>query len=307
MVVLEVDHMNKNYGKNHVLKDISFSIKENEVVGLIGHNGAGKTTLIESILGLRKGYSGNIKILGKTMEKSSRELKCHIGVQLQDSAINGMMKVYECIEFQAAAFGVEVDVDELLERFDLQKHKKKYFSKLSGGMQQRLFILLSIVHNPSLLFYDELTTGLDPEARRGIYKYIKGLKKSGKTVFLSTHFMDETQIMCDRVIMLQNGKIIKDDTPQNLVNALDYKYVLSFESHYEPKKMLNYFNNIKNVPEILQENFSDLRYIMKIPTASQQDEIRKIMEANPEVFYSLNIRHATMSDVYDENYSGVEN
>ncbi len=201
--VLEVKHVSKSYGNVKVLDDISFSVKENEVIGLIGHNGAGKTTLMESILGLRKGYEGTITLFGRQMTEHPKQLKRMIGAQLQESELNSQLKVYEAVEFQSAAFGLKVDADQYLKDFELTEHKYKKFSKLSGGLKQRLFILLSIVHSPSLIFYDELTTGIDPEARKGMYKYIKNLKNSGKTVFLSTHIMEETQIMCDRVMMLK--------------------------------------------------------------------------------------------------------
>lgn len=301
-VVLKVNNMDKSYGKTQVLKDISFSIYENEVVGLIGHNGAGKTTLIESILGLRKGYKGRIEVFEKDIGEGSKGLKRKIGVQLQDSAINGMMKVYECIEFQAAAFNVQVDVDQLLEDFGLIEHKKKHFSKLSGGLQQRLFVLLSIVHNPSLIFYDELTTGLDQDARRGIYAYIRSLKEAGKTIFLSTHFMDETQIMCDRVIMLKSGRIIKNDSPQNLIDNLDYKYILSFSSSNGQEEIIESFRDIEDISQILKEDISPLTYYMKVSTSPQLGRIRAKMESSPEIYHSIKIRQASMVDVYDENY-----
>ncbi len=216
--IIECEHVVKRYGDIVAVNDVSLSIEKGEIFGLVGPNGAGKTTLIEMIESLRTPDSGSIRVMGLDPTNEPDELKEKIGVQLQTTSIQPTIKVKEAIKLFASLYQRPLtNVEDLLETLSLQDKTNSRFKKLSGGQKQRVAIALSLVNNPTVLFFDELTTGLDPQARRKMWGLVKEIRSQGKTIFLTTHYMEEAEELCDRVGFIDYGKIIALDTPRNLV------------------------------------------------------------------------------------------
>jgi ABC-2 type transport system ATP-binding protein len=209
-----VQNLVKRYGHFVAVNDVSFSIHEGEIFGIIGPNGAGKTTTVECISGLRAPDSGSISVYGLSPQKDRNALREFVGVQLQESALPPRLRVGEAVRLFASFYSNPVDPDELLESLGIKQFAKSSFKSLSGGQKQRLSIALALVGNPKLAILDELTTGLDPEARRETWSLIEDMRDSGVTVILVTHFMDEAERLCDRLALINHGTVIALDTPE---------------------------------------------------------------------------------------------
>jgi len=210
----------KIYDKKSVVNKVSLSIKKGEVFGILGPNGAGKTTTLEMIEGLRKIDSGTVEISGIDVSKHSNKVRYIIGVQPQSPAFQDKTKAKEVLELFASAYGAKVNALELLEKVGLQEKASTYTENLSGGQLQRLSIAAALVHKPEVLFMDEPTTGLDPQARRNLWDLVESVKNDGITVVLTTHYMEEAEVLCDRVAIMDGGKIIALGTPQQLIADL---------------------------------------------------------------------------------------
>jgi ABC-2 type transport system ATP-binding protein len=215
---IQVANLRKSYGSLVAVQDVSFEVRPGEIFGLIGPNGAGKTTTMECVEGHRKPDSGQIRVLGLDPVKQGRELQKRIGVQHQDAQLQKRIKVWEALDLWASLYDSVLDTDLLLEQLGLTDKRNAWFMTLSGGQKQRLFIALALIHDPEIVFLDELTTGLDPQARRAIWSLVTGIRDRGKTVFLTTHLMEEAERLCDRVAIIEHGRIIEMDTPAALVN-----------------------------------------------------------------------------------------
>jgi ABC-2 type transport system ATP-binding protein len=226
--VIEVDGLRKAYGPVVAVADISFGVLEGEIFGILGPNGAGKTTTIECVQGLRRPDRGTIRVLGLDPATQAAQLRQRIGSQLQDSALPGRLRVAESIELFAAFAHDPVDRDELLGRWRLDEQRAQAFDTLSGGQRQRLFIALAFVNSPEVVFLDELTQGLDPQARRATWELIREIRRGGTTVVLVTHFMDEAEYLCDRVAVVDGGRVVALDTPQGLIDGLGLPSVVRF-------------------------------------------------------------------------------
>jgi len=230
-VIVECEHVVKRYGEVVAVNDVSLSIKEGEVFGLVGPNGAGKTTLIEMIEGLRAPDSGSIRALGLDPVREADELHEKIGVQLQTTSIQPNIKVGEAIKLFASLYRHPLDRPEgLLQTLSLEDKADSRFRKLSGGQKQRVAIALALVNDPTVLFFDEMSTGLDPQARRNMWELVKAIRAQGKTIFLTTHYMEEAEELCDRVGVIDYGKIIALDTPKKLVSSLGAESKVFFET-----------------------------------------------------------------------------
>ncbi len=216
-LVLEVTGLTKSYGNTIAVNNLDIRIEKGEIFGLLGHNGAGKSTTIECILNTRKKDSGNINILGQKIEKGRKSIFEQIGVQLQETHYQDKIKVYEICETTSALYFNCLDYTDLLKEFSLYEKKNNYVSELSGGQKQKLSVLLALLPDPKLLFLDELTTGLDPKARREIWKYLELQKEKGKSILLTSHYMDEVQYLCDRICILKNGSSQITGTPQEVI------------------------------------------------------------------------------------------
>jgi len=218
--IVQVNNLRKTYGSLVAVDSISFEVYEGEIFGMVGPNGAGKTTTIECIEGLRSPNDGEINVLGLNPAKDGYKLKAQIGIQLQQAELQARIKVWEALDLYSSFYGNSLNLEDLLERLGLSEKRNTHYSKLSGGQKQRLFIAMALLNNPELIFLDELTTGLDPQARHNMWDLVRGIRDDGKTVFLTTHFMEEAERLCDRVAIIDKGKIIDIDTPGNLVKNL---------------------------------------------------------------------------------------
>jgi ABC-2 type transport system ATP-binding protein len=215
--VIHVAGIRKTYHRTLAVDDVSFDVQQGEIFGLIGPNGAGKTTTMECVEGLRKPDRGTISVLGLNPLRDVYALQNRIGVQLQEAQLQKRIKVREAVGLWASLYRNPVDGDRLLEQLGLSEKRNAWFMTLSGGQKQRLFIALALINDPELVFLDELTTGLDPQARRAIWDLVRGIRQRGKTVLLTTHLMEEAERLCDRVAIIDRGRIIDIDTPEGLV------------------------------------------------------------------------------------------
>src|SRR3989344_3388490 len=219
-VIVSVSNLTKKYGKKTVVKGISFDVKKGEVFGILGPNGAGKTTTLEMLETLRPIDNGSATLDGIDITKNPEQIKSLIGVQPQAPSFEEKTKLTELIQFFASTYGEKVNPRKFLKDLQLEDKANSYVEQLSGGQRQRFSIAAALVHGPKVFFLDEPTTGLDPQARRNLWGLIKQVRDSGVTVIMTTHYMDEAELLCDRVAVMDNGKIIAMDTPKNLVATL---------------------------------------------------------------------------------------
>ena len=238
--VITVSNLGKRYGPIVAVHDVSLDVHAGEIFGLIGPNGAGKTTTMECVEGLRTPDRGTISVLGLDPQRDSAALRVRIGVQHQEAHLQKRIKVWEAVDLWASLYSRPVDTDALLERLGLTPKRNAWFMTLSGGQKQRLFIALALIHEPELVFLDELTTGLDPQARRAIWGLITGIRERGTTVFLTTHLMEEAERLCDRVAIIEHGRIIEVGTPAELVRR------------HCPERTVIYTNDETGVTETLR-------------------------------------------------------
>jgi len=257
--VIQVSTVRKSYGSTVAVDGVSFEVNEGEIFGLIGPNGAGKTTTMECIEGLRRPDRGAISVLGLDPFQDVYKLQERIGVQLQQAQLQKRIKVWEAVDLWASLYQKKaVDGERLLEQLGLSDKRNAWFMTLSGGQKQRLFIALALINNPELVFLDELTTGLDPQARRAIWELVRGIRERGKTVFLTTHLMEEAERLCDRVAIIEHGRIIDIDTPQSLVNrhCPERSVVLATDDPFAAERF-------RTIPRIEAVTSSDSRFTIQ--------------------------------------------
>jgi len=215
---IQVSGIRKTYRRTVAVEDVSFDVNDGEIFGLIGPNGAGKTTTMECVEGIRVPDRGSITVLGLDPFRDVYAVQQRIGVQLQQAQLQKRIKVWEAVHLWASLYRKTPAVGEqLLEQLGLVDKRDAWFMTLSGGQKQRLFIALALINDPEVVFLDELTTGLDPQARRAIWDLVRGIRQRGKTVFLTTHLMEEAERLCDRVAIIEHGRIIDSDSPERLV------------------------------------------------------------------------------------------
>ncbi|MBC7866931.1 MAG: ABC transporter ATP-binding protein [Gloeobacteraceae cyanobacterium ES-bin-316] len=218
--IISVKNLSKNYGSFQAVKDISFDVYEGEIFGLLGPNGAGKSTTLEIIETLRVKSSGQVMVDGFDLDKQPDEIKKIIGVQLQSSGFYPGLNLVELIHLFAGLYNKEVNPMELLKKVNLQDKAKNKSKELSGGQKQRFSIATTLINQPKIVFLDEPTTGLDPQARRNLWELIKEIRDNGATVILTTHYMDEAEQLCDRIAIMDEGKIIQLDSPDKMIDDL---------------------------------------------------------------------------------------
>ena len=216
-LVISVSHLGKRYGSTVAVDDVSLEVFEGEIFGRIGPYGAGKTTTMECVQGHRHPDRGTISVLGLDPRRDASALRQRIGVQHQEAHLQKRIKVWEAVDLWSSLYSRVVDTDALLTRLGLDSKRNAWFMTLSGGQKQRLFIALALIHEPEVVFLDELTTGLDPQARRAIWGLITNIRERGTTVFLTTHLMEEAERLCDRVAIIEHGRLIEAGTPEALV------------------------------------------------------------------------------------------
>ncbi len=218
--IITVDQLVKTYDGKNVVDSVSFEVKKGEIFGILGPNGAGKTTTLEMLEALRPIDGGTATIDGIDVAKQPKHIKNIIGIQLQSTTFYDKLTLREQLKMFASLYGQTVDADALLAKVQLTDKSKSYVEQLSGGQKQRFAIASTLVNNPAVLFLDEPTTGLDPQARRNLWDLIKEIRDEGITIVLTTHYMDEAELLCDRLAIMDNGKIIAIDTPHNLIKQL---------------------------------------------------------------------------------------
>jgi ABC-2 type transport system ATP-binding protein len=250
--VIEAKNLRKVYGKTVAVDDVSFEVFEGEIFGLIGPNGAGKTTTMECVEGIRKPDRGTLSVLSLDPQKDAYVLQDRIGVQLQEARLQKRIKVWEAVDLWTSLYRTSVDGEDLLERLGLTDRRDTWFMNLSGGQKQRLFIALALINDPELVFLDELTTGLDPQARHAIWGLVRGIKERGKTVFLTTHLMEEAERLCDRVAIIEHGRIIAMDTPARLVSQHCPQRTVIFSSDWQGGEEV--FQRIPNAENVEAED-----------------------------------------------------
>jgi ABC-2 type transport system ATP-binding protein len=238
--VIAVSHLGKRYGRTVAVDDVSLEVFDGEIFGLIGPNGAGKTTTMECVQGNRVPDKGTISVLGLDPQRDASELRQRIGVQHQEAHLQKRIKVWEAVDLWRSLYKKVVDTDALLARLGLEAKRNAWFMMLSGGQKQRLFIALALIHEPEVVFLDELTTGLDPQARRAIWGLVTGIRDRGTTVFLTTHLMEEAERLCDRVAIIEHGRLIEVGTPEELVRK------------HSPERTVVFTSDDANVAERMQ-------------------------------------------------------
>ena len=256
--VVHVSKIRKTYGSTVAVDDVSFDVHEGEIFGLIGPNGAGKTTTMECVEGLRTPDRGTISVLSLDPVKNVRVLQNRMGVQLQQAQLQKRIKVWEAVDLWASLYPHTVNGDALLARLGLADKRNAWFMTLSGGQKQRLFIALALIHDPEVVLLDELTTGLDPQARRAIWDMVRGIRERGKTVLLTTHLMEEAERLCDRVAIIERGRVIDIGTPQGLVrrHCPEQTVVLSTPDPAAP-------SHFAAVPGLQSVEQQDCRYTLR--------------------------------------------
>jgi len=226
--VIEVKNLVKKYPKTVAVNGISFEVYEGEVFGLLGENGAGKSTTLEIIEGLRRSSSGSVKILGHDAQADKNQIKKKIGVQLQSSAYYNFLTLKEILSLFSSFYGSKTDPMKLLRMVNLEEKANSFVNSLSGGQKQRFSIVASLINDPEIVFLDEPTTGLDPLARRNLWNLISQIKAEGKTVILTTHYMEEAEALCDRIAIMEKGKILAMDQTHKLIEMSQNPFTISF-------------------------------------------------------------------------------
>lgn len=292
-IAIKVENLYKYYKQIKAVNGVSFEVYENEIFGMVGPNGAGKTTIIECIEGLRKPDDGVIEVLGLNPFKDIYALRKKIGIQLQESSFYPRIKVKEAIKLFQSFYSQSISGDKLLERFNLENMKNIYYENLSGGQKTKLQIILSLIGNPKIVFLDELTTGLDPYARRDTWNLIKEIRSEGKTVFLTSHYMEEVEELCDRVCIIDYGKIIALDRPDSLIRNLGFKSKISFTT-LQPFDLtviesLNCVNELKKIGNQIIIYGKNKDFLIPV--------IKTILAQNLSI-QELKIKSATLEDVY---------
>jgi len=217
--IVSVRGLSKRYGSLAAVDGVSFDVERGEIIGIVGPNGAGKTTTIECLLGLKARDGGTIAVFGEDPAARSNSIRERIGVQLQAASLQDRLKVHEAVELFASLYSKAENPEQLIAQWGLTDRRDAAFGDLSGGQKQRLFIAMALVNRPELVILDELTTGLDPQARRATWDLVRSVRDRGATVILVTHFMDEAEVLCDRVAVIDHGKIVALDTPARLIAA----------------------------------------------------------------------------------------
>jgi ABC-2 type transport system ATP-binding protein len=226
--VIEVQDLRKVYGSVVAVDGVSFAVNEGEIFGMVGPNGAGKTTTIECIEGLRQPDNGSARLLGMDPHAQRQTIAQRVGIQLQESALPPRLRTDEALALFGSFYKRRADARELLDLLGLAEKRSSAFSKLSGGQKQRLFIALALINRPEVVFFDELTTGLDPQARRSMWDLVQQVRDRGCTVVLTTHYMEEAERLCDRVLIIDHGRIVALDTPEALIRSLGVEKRLIF-------------------------------------------------------------------------------
>jgi ABC-2 type transport system ATP-binding protein len=292
--VIEVEKLRKSYGEIKAVNNISFTVAQGEIFGMLGPNGAGKTTTMEIVEGLRPADSGTVSVLGMDIRKRPRRIKASIGVQLQTTSLYPRLTVREALDLFGSFFPKALPHDELIKLVGLEDSQNKLCMNLSGGQQQRLSIALSLVNDPQILFLDEPTSGLDPQARHNIWDLIKLQQEKGKTIFLTTHYMEEAERLCERVAIIDHGEIIATDRPDRLVSKHFREEAIEFQLDQPLGDEV--LRQLAGATNVVTENGRVTVYSSSVPaTISALMEVAKQRDMKLTDLY---VRRATLEDVF---------
>jgi len=292
--VIEVKNLYKTYGDIKAVNNVSFSVAQGEIFGMLGPNGAGKTTTMEIVEGLRIADSGSVMVLGMDIKQHQRQVKASIGVQLQTTSLYPRLSVREVLDLFGSFFPRALPVGELIELAGLEDSRNKLCINLSGGQRQRLSVALALVNDPQILFLDEPTTGLDPQARHNIWDVIELGRQQGKTIFLTTHYMEEAERLCDRVAIIDHGEIIATARPDSLVDQHFQEEAIEFElDQHLAKEALRQLAGATNV---LVENGKVTVYSSSVPTTISA--LLELAKQRNIKLTDLYVRRATLEDVF---------
>ncbi len=295
---LEKEYIQKNsiFGVKKVFKalnKITFSVMKGEVFGILGPNGAGKTTTLEILETLREASAGSVSLLGLDINKSAGDIKKRIGVQLQESGYLHSITLSELLVLFASIYNKKIDPMQMLHFVGLEDKAEEVVKNLSGGQKQRFTIATSLVNDPEILFLDEPTTGLDPRARRDLWELIKGIQKRGVTIILTTHYMEEAEFLCDRVAIMDKGKLVTVSEPKNLINNLASTTQVSFLT----QSILN-DDFWKSIPQVLKVHTNNPKIILEISSLDCLGSIVDLLKRENVPFSSFTVKTATLEDVY---------
>lgn len=292
--IITVKQLKKQYDDFYAVNGLDFEVQQGVIFGLLGPNGAGKTTTIEMLVGLRKPDAGTATIAGYNVQQDTQQIKKVIGIQLQSTSLFELLTVKEIIEMYASFYPSHVPLQPLIDEMLLTEKQTSLVKELSGGQKQRLAIALAMVHDPQVIFLDEPTTGLDPQARRTIWDIILHLKEKGKTILLSTHYMDEAHVLADQIGIMDRGKLIALDSPDQLIRSIQSENAIEFKTEQVHSEAI--FNQIKGVQKVVISHDFVTLY-----STDLQETLIDLLQTTSEqgiVFSDLKTRTATLEDVF---------
>ncbi len=290
--VIDVRHLHKRYGDTVAVDDVSFSVQPGEIFGILGPNGAGKTTTVECVEGLRAPDGGTISVLGLDPRRDRAELTQRVGVQLQDSQLPDRLRVAEALELNSVFYRAPADWRSLLEVLGLAAKARTPYGKLSGGQKQRLSIALALVGNPQVAVLDELTTGLDPQARRDTWELIEGVRDRGVTIVLVTHFMEEAERLCDRVALIDTGRVVAVDTPATLAERVEAEQRIQFRPSVPFDDRL--LSSLPDVTSIIHRG----DVVVVTGTSNALNAVTSVLARHQIVAHQLRVEQASLEDAF---------
>jgi ABC-2 type transport system ATP-binding protein len=297
MIAIEAEDLKKYYGQTKAVDGVSLTVAAGEIFGMLGPNGAGKTTTTEIIEGLRPPDSGRVRVLGLDVIRESRQVKSRIGVQLQTTALYPRLTVREVLDlFRSFFSGATYDSDTLLDMMNLREKQRTLTKDLSGGQRQRLSVALALINRPEIVFLDEPSAGLDPQARRSMWETIREIQAAGVTVFLTTHYMEEAETLCDRVAVMDAGRVIALDTPQALIGQHFKESAIEFDLN-DGLPPEGAFRGLKGVSRPAVREGQHVTIYTNDTTATLGG-LTDMAEAGAVAFDALHVRRATLEDVF---------
>ncbi|MEU8010516.1 ABC transporter ATP-binding protein [Micromonospora parva] len=294
MPVIEVTKLHKRYGDLVAVDEVSFAVEAGEIFGVLGPNGAGKTTTVECVSGLRVPDGGGVSVLGLDPRRDAAQLRQRVGVQLQESQLPDQLRVAEALELYASFYRDPADPAELIERLGLGEKRNTAYKKLSGGQKQRLSIALALVGNPEIAILDELTTGLDPQARRDTWSLIEQVRSSGVTIVLVTHFMEEAERLCDRIAVIDRGRVVALDTPAGLVASVAPEQRVRFRPSVPIDDRL-----LTDLPEVSSVQRTGSQVVVT-GTGELLHAVTSVLARNQIVAADLRLEQSTLDDAFVE-------
>ncbi len=292
MDIIEVDNLVKRYGQHTAVDGVSFTVPQGEIFGILGPNGAGKTTTVECIEGLRRPDSGTVRVLGLDPQTHDVELKLRLGAQLQESELPEKLEVREAMELYSSFYPDPADWRELLDTLGLSDKHEAQYRKLSGGQKQRLSIALALVGRPEVAVLDELTTGLDPQARRDVWELIETIRHNGVTILLVTHFMEEAERLCDRLALIDSGRVVAIDSPAGLVSTVDNEQRIRFRPSAPLDDAL-----LTALPEVTSVNRAGGQ-ILVTGTGNVLHAVTSVLARNQIIAADLRIEQTSLDDAF---------